>query len=100
MSDVTSPSNSPQKEQGGIGKAWSGDLDAGFLIALQIAAGAVLVFFMMVGIGIVIDSSSGEPGLDLSSNAQNLILTLTGGVLSLLSTIIGRYFGRRSINGR
>lgn len=80
--------------------AWRGDLDAGFIMVLQIVAGTVLIFFLMIGVGIVIDSTSGEPGLELSSNAQNLILTLTGGVLSLLSTITGRYFSRRAIGGR
>lgn len=77
-------------------KAWSGDLDAGFILVLQIASGALLIFFLMVGGVFIYDAlDTTIPGPEISDNAQNLVLTVSGAVLSLLSMIVGRYFGRR-----
>lgn len=74
-------------------RALSGDLDAGFVLVTQIAAGALLLVFTLVAVELVAESVTGEPGVEIGANAQNVILTLSGGVVSLLSTIVGRFFG-------
>jgi hypothetical protein len=81
-----------------VRKAWSGDLNAGFILVLQIVSGSLFIFFAMVGCVLIYDAwDTTVDGPEISANAQNLILTLSGGVLALLSSIVGRYFGKRTL---
>lgn len=77
-------------------RAWEGDVDAGLVLVLQIAAAGLLAFFVLIGGALIWDAAT-SPTPGISNNTQTLLLTLTGGVFSLLSAVVGRYFaGRRA----